>query len=85
MCIRDSRRTVPAVGDEHDVAAADLFEGVDRRIIGAVVAQVGHPGLLFTRGASHHRAHRPQLDVVDLLEVGLDARTVLVVLVRRVG
>src|SRR6266704_4222814 len=65
------RRPVPAVRDQHHVAAAHFGAHVDRPVRGAVHPLVGHP----VRAAD--------LEVVDLLEDRL-ARAVLVVLVRRV-
>ena len=79
---RGHRRAVPAVRHEDDVAGAHLGEHVDRPLVGAVDPLVADRA----RARGLRRAgRRCDLEVVDLLELGLDARPLLVVLVRRVG
>src|SRR3954453_5423060 len=56
------RRTVPAVGDQHDVTLTDLGEDVDLFVVVPVHALVGHAG---SGGAGG------DLEVVDLLEHAL--------------
>ena len=73
---RGDRRAVIAVRHQHHVAGADLFEHLDRavrRAVDPVVAEAA--GTVRARG---------DLEVVDLLELGL-GRRVLVVLVRGVA
>ena len=66
---RGHRGAVVAARQQHRVAAADLLEDVDAGAVGALVGD----------------AAVGDLEVVDLLERGLDARDLLVVLVRRIG
>ena len=66
---RGHRRAVVAGRQQHVVAGADLLEDVDARAVRALVGE----------------AAVGDLEVVDLLERGLDAGDVLVVLVRRIG
>jgi hypothetical protein len=66
---RGHRRPVVAGRQQHVVAGADLLEDVDARAVRALVRE----------------AAVGDLEVVDLLQRGLDAGDVLVVLVRRIG
>ena len=79
---RRHRRTVPAVRDQHQVAAADLGQHVDRPVLGAVDPLVADR--IVALDTFRYVVGQLQLEVVDLLELALLARLVLVVLVRRV-
>src|SRR5262249_36956194 len=73
---RRDGRTVVAMRYEDDVAAADFLEHLYRTLRCAVDAVIAEPtGIIWARG---------DLEVVDLLQRGLDG-SVLVVLVRRVA
>ncbi len=77
------RRPVPAVRDQHGVAVGHLFQQLDRARLGAVDPLVAN-GSGAARGGMVSRGGRGEPVVVDLLELGL-AALCLVVLVRRVG
>ena len=75
-------RAVPSVGNQCDVTGVDLFECVDRTSCGCIGTHV-------TEGLCSSGSIEPSggrgFEVIDLFEVGLVARDVLVVLVRWVA
>src|SRR3954453_22215846 len=79
---RRHRRTMRAMRDQDQVAAAYLREHVDRPIIGSVHPLVSDR--IVALDTFRYVVGQLQLEVVDLLELALLPRPVLVMLVRRV-